>query len=109
MKNLHTSIASTSFRDRCFEEDADFGIALDHSNSLDRILQIVVIDDPIETHSNTEDCSTSADWASHDKRREGIKNENGIHTFSPKPLHFVFFDFPVFEILEGKIIYRVRF
>jgi len=83
MKNLHTNIDLFS----------------------DRMLQIVVIDDPIETHFNAEDCSTSADWASHDNRiRDDIKNENGIHSsFSPKPLQFVFFDFSVFEILEEKI------
>jgi len=85
MKNLHTNIDLSS----------------------DRILQIEVIDNPIKIHSNAEDFSTSADWASHSKRiREDIKNENGIHSsFSPKPLHFVFFYFPVFEILEGNFIF----
>jgi hypothetical protein len=84
MKNLHTNFDLSSVR----------------------ILQIEVIDNPIETHSNAEDFSTSADWTSHNKRiREDIKNENGIiSSFSPKPLHFMFFYFPVFEMLEGKII-----
>jgi len=85
MKNLHTDVDLSS----------------------DRILQFEVIDNQVETHSNAEDFSTSADWASRGKRkREDIKNENGIiSSFSPKPLHFVFFYFPVFEILEGKIIF----
>jgi len=57
MKNLHTNIDLSSVR----------------------ILQIEIIDNPIEIHSNADDFSTSADWASHSKRiREDIKNKNGI-------------------------------
>ncbi|GAU13611.1 hypothetical protein TSUD_347150 [Trifolium subterraneum] len=59
-------------------EDAnDFGFAFNDSNFSDRILQIEVMNDPIQASSNAEGCSTVSDWANDRKRRrEDIKNEN---------------------------------
>ncbi|PNY12932.1 BTB/POZ domain-containing protein pob1-like [Trifolium pratense] len=55
----------------------DFAFAFNDSNFSDRILQIEVINDPIQPSSNADGCSTVADWANDRKRRrEDIKNEN---------------------------------
>lgn len=61
--------------------DADFGFAFNDSNFSDRILRIEIMDDSVETRSDSDGCTTIADWARHRKRRrEDIKKENnGIY------------------------------
>ncbi|WJX80347.1 Boi protein [Trifolium repens] len=55
----------------------DFGFAFNDSNFSDRILQIEVMNDPIEPSSNADGCSTVADWANDRKRRrEDINKDN---------------------------------
>jgi hypothetical protein len=61
----------------------DFGFAFNDSNFSDRILQIEVMNDPIEASSNADGCSTVADWANDRKRRrEDINKDNGIKIIS---------------------------
>lgn len=57
--------------------DADFAFAFNDSNFSDRVLQIEIIDDPVEARPDAEGCTTISDWASHRKRRRhDIKKEN---------------------------------
>ncbi|XP_057439613.1 BTB/POZ domain-containing protein POB1 [Lotus japonicus] len=59
--------------------DADFGFAFNDSNFSDRILRIEIMDDSVETRSDSDGCTTIADWARQRKRRrEDIKKENNV-------------------------------
>ena len=65
-------------------ENADFGFAFNDVNFSDRILQIEITADPIEPKYNDE--GSSADWASHRKRRrEDIKKENVADLLPDQP------------------------
>ncbi|CAJ2631363.1 unnamed protein product [Trifolium pratense] len=67
----------------------DFAFAFNDSNFSDRILQIEVINDPIQPSSNADGCSTVADWANDRKRRrEDIKNENDLLPDQPDLIDF---------------------
>ncbi|XP_004494778.1 BTB/POZ domain-containing protein POB1-like [Cicer arietinum] len=53
--------------------DDDFGFAFNDSNFSDRILRIEVMEDPIETHTDT-----ISDWSHRKRRREDIQKENDL-------------------------------
>ncbi|GKV26984.1 hypothetical protein SLEP1_g36193 [Rubroshorea leprosula] len=59
--------------------DPDFGFAFNDSNFSDRVLRIEIIPDLPESKSDSDACSSIADWARNRKRRrEDIKKENGV-------------------------------
>lgn len=59
--------------------DADFAFAFNDSNFSDRVLQIEIMGDPVDSRPDSENCATVADWVRHRKRRrEDIKKENGL-------------------------------
>ncbi|GLU05908.1 hypothetical protein SLE2022_229810 [Rubroshorea leprosula] len=59
--------------------DPDFGFAFNDSNFSDRVLRIEIIADLPESKSDSDACSSIADWARNRKRRrEDIKKENGV-------------------------------
>ncbi|KAK2419351.1 BTB/POZ domain-containing protein POB1 [Trifolium repens] len=67
----------------------DFGFAFNDSNFSDRILQIEVMNDPIEPSSNADGCSTVADWANDRKRRrEDINKDNDLLPDQPDLIDF---------------------
>ncbi|KAK2365299.1 BTB/POZ domain-containing protein POB1 [Trifolium repens] len=67
----------------------DFGFAFNDSNFSDRILQIEVMNDPIEASSNADGCSTVADWANDRKRRrEDINKDNDLLPDQPDLIDF---------------------
>ncbi|WJX85664.1 Boi protein [Trifolium repens] len=67
----------------------DFGFAFNDSNFSDRILQIEVMNDPIEASSNADGCSTVADWANDRKRRrEDINKDNDLLPNQPDLIDF---------------------
>lgn len=81
--------------------DDDFGFAFNDSNFSDRILRIEVMEDPIETHTDT-----ISDWSHRKRRREDIQKENGLQSFTTFNLVSFFF---VFYLWRFRVVYLFIF